>query len=911
MKQMMAAVVMAAILLAISPAYCSTYYVATTGNDTSGTGSIDFPWATIGKAVGIVVAGDTIYVRAGTYSYTGSSTAITLPAKTGSSETNRCSLMGYNGERPLLDFSAMTGTSADGLKINGSYWHLKAMDLKGAPHNAIKISGGSYNIVEFCTSYENRNTGMQLGAGASYNQFINCDSYRNYDIHNSGADADGFAPKMDVGTGNYFYGCRAWQNSDDAYDGYLRGADDVSTTYENCWAFECGWSWIDGSTNSGMNGNGFKMGGCDADANGEKHLRHNVVLKNCLAFGNKAKGFDQNSDKGSMTLYNCTAFSNGGNNFSISTFPLEAGKIATVTNSVSAGTGAVSLNSLVVQVTDSWQSPFVVTNADFVSVDPAAAYGPRQADGSLPDIGFMRLAAGSDLIDGGTDVGLPYNGAAPDLGAFEYVVVNDTTAPTPNPMTFGTLPYATGSASIAMVATTASDASGVVYYFACTAGGGHDSGWQASTTYTDTGLASSTTYTYRVIARDNSANHNETGWSDEASATTMIVDLVAPTPDPMTWELYPYALGISSITMTAATASDESGVEYYFDCVSGGGHDSGWQTSPTYTDTGLAMNTTCSYAVQARDKSSNHNLTGWSATRAATTYAAGGTTRYEAENQYLYHGVVATNHLGYSGTGFVDTTNEVGSYVEWTVASGTAGSLGIGIRFSNGTTTNRPMSIMVNGVMQIASFDFGGTTNWDTWVTSSTSLNLNAGSNTIRLTSLTVNGGPNLDFIDVTVPSMDMTAPTPSPMEWAAPPAAMGSGTVAMTARTAGDAGGVEYFFANVTDPAHDSGWQDGTTYIDSGLVNNTEYTYAVMARDKSAGQNETGWSGEASATTLRYDCESPLAADLDSNCQVDFMDFALIGDAWAGDAAAWTGLAQFAADWLVCNRSPAGECWQ
>ena len=55
----------------------------------------------------------------------------------------------------------------------------------------------------------------------------------------------------------------------------------------------------------------------------------------------------------------------------------------------------------------------------------------------------------------------------------------DTTPPTPNPSTWATVPYATGSTSISMTATTASDPSGVQYYFDCTAGaGGHDSGWQ-------------------------------------------------------------------------------------------------------------------------------------------------------------------------------------------------------------------------------------------------------------------------------------------------------------------------------------------------------------------------------------------------------------------------------------------------
>jgi hypothetical protein len=45
----------------------------------------------------------------------------------------------------------------------------------------------------------------------------------------------------------------------------------------------------------------------------------------------------------------------------------------------------------------------------------------------------------------------------------------DSTPPSPNPMTWATVPYATGSGSIAMVATTASDESGVEYYFRCPA----------------------------------------------------------------------------------------------------------------------------------------------------------------------------------------------------------------------------------------------------------------------------------------------------------------------------------------------------------------------------------------------------------------------------------------------------------
>jgi hypothetical protein len=99
-------------------------------------------------------------------------------------------------------------------------------------------------------------------------------------------------------------------------------------------------------------------------------------------------------------------------------------------------------------------------------------------------------------------------------------------------MTWATLPYATGSSSIAMVATTASDDSGVEYYFTCTAGGGHDSGWQGSPSYEDTGLSPETMYTYTVKARDKSTSQNETGPSDANSATTLQLSEPGQATDP-------------------------------------------------------------------------------------------------------------------------------------------------------------------------------------------------------------------------------------------------------------------------------------------------------------------------------------------------------------------------------------------
>jgi hypothetical protein len=142
-----------------------------------------------------------------------------------------------------------------------------------------------------------------------------------------------------------------------------------------------------------------------------------MILKNCLAFDNRVKGYDQNNNRGSMTLLNCTGYRNG-TNYQISG-PIRSTSVVTVKNCVALGAYG-SLGSYTVQATNSWLPPFVVTNADFVSIDTVGVRGPRNPDGSLPDMDFMHLVPGSDLIDAGTNVGLPFFGSGPDLGAFEY-----------------------------------------------------------------------------------------------------------------------------------------------------------------------------------------------------------------------------------------------------------------------------------------------------------------------------------------------------------------------------------------------------------------------------------------------------------------------------------------------------------
>jgi hypothetical protein len=404
----------------------SQKYVATDGSDAN-PGTFGEPFVTLSRAISDTAPGDTIWVSGGVYP---SDVTLSIGSSRSGSEAGRRCLFAYPGERPLLDFSATTD-GAKGISLKADYWHIRGFDVFGASDNGMHISGGSFNIIEFCSFYGNGDSGLQLDNGASGNQIINCDSYQNADPPDYG-DADGFAPKLSVGGGNAFSGCRAWENCDDGWDGYLRGSNDVTTTLEKCWTWSNGYLKDGSDPGPQANGNGFKMGGGD-DGN-SLQLMHHFILKRCLSFGNKGKGFDQNNNAGSTTLLNCTAYGDRTSNYRIQRTP-NIGQAVVIQNCVSFG-GAVELGGFAVQERNSWMPAFVVTAEDFLSVDPSNASAPRKADGSLPDMDFVHPAPGSDLVDAGVDLGFSFSGNGPDLGAFESSWVSQVENPESVPSGF-------------------------------------------------------------------------------------------------------------------------------------------------------------------------------------------------------------------------------------------------------------------------------------------------------------------------------------------------------------------------------------------------------------------------------------------------------------------------------------------
>src|SRR4029450_13488299 len=175
---------------------------------------------------------------------------------------------------------------------------------------------------------------------------------------------------------------------------------------------EGNWSWENGKkddlTPSGGNGTGFKLGG----GSGSVGLH---TIQNSLAWRNRANGFDDNSATLTMNVFNNTSWDNGSSNFSFYT------NVAYVLkNNLSFPDAFVFIPATqVVQLANSWNLAAPVVATDFLSLDYSGAAGPRGATGSMPAINFLKLAAGGDPVDKGVNVGLPYNGTAPDLGAYE------------------------------------------------------------------------------------------------------------------------------------------------------------------------------------------------------------------------------------------------------------------------------------------------------------------------------------------------------------------------------------------------------------------------------------------------------------------------------------------------------------
>jgi hypothetical protein len=330
----------------------------------------------------------------------------------------------------------------------------------------------------------------------------------------------------------------------------------------------------------------------------------------------------------------------------------------------------------------------------------------------------------------------------------------------------------------------------------------------------------------------------------DEDVNNLIIDDIAPVPNPSEWKVRPYHNSATSVTMEAKTANDywfdywDKDVEYYFECIYGNGHDRDWDPSPVYTDTGLTPYAAYGYRVRARDAfpdipddgtDERGNKTEWS----TKSYSGGPDKTPPAPAPIIISAVADVNSITLlANTSFDD--NGVEYYFD------SIGGTDSGwIEEPNYTDPNL-IPDTEYGYRVMARDDLGNQTDWSDI------------------------------FTFRTLEPEDMNAPTPNPMEWDATVDANnwdgrphevsgGGGTfdfyAEMTAIAATDDSGgtVWYFFECTTESGFNSGWITENIY--SVLIGRSGQGLAFRVKAKDEFGNETGWSSlEVVVTEPRAD---------------------------------------------------------
>lgn len=146
-------------LLLSSTATATIRYVATNGNDTTGTGTITAPYASLNKAALVAQPGDTIYVRGGVYFQQ-------VGIWTDGTSTARVTYQAYPGELPIIDATGqLTSTNgpADAVTLGGDYLDFIGFEIRNAPNVGLTGWGCHHVRVMNNTIHNSTRNGIWFG----------------------------------------------------------------------------------------------------------------------------------------------------------------------------------------------------------------------------------------------------------------------------------------------------------------------------------------------------------------------------------------------------------------------------------------------------------------------------------------------------------------------------------------------------------------------------------------------------------------------------------------------------------------------------------------------------------------------------------------------------------------------------
>jgi parallel beta-helix repeat protein len=348
----------------------ATYYVATTGND-SNAGTQGAPFRTIRKGISVIGAGDTLYIRGGSYPESINSATQTIPV--GSSWSNAPLISAYPSETVTL---RSVGLSAS--YIHYVIFQNLVIDNQQTTQEAVYIYQANHIRFIGCEIKNAIRQGVLMPhPGSDYNEFINCD------VHHNGRTVNLDHGFYVASSFNLIEGCSIHDNAAfgvTIYNGY--GERVNSNTVRGNRVY-----------NNAQLGSGSGIG----VASGTGNAVYNNVVWDHPVFGIEvAYGSPSNT-----MVHNNTVYNNAGAGIRISsdsTGAIVKNNIAYLGGITNLGSGTTLSNNL-------------TTDPKFVN---AAA-----AD--------FHLQSASPAIDGGvtissmtTDCDSVSRGNPPDIGAYEY-----------------------------------------------------------------------------------------------------------------------------------------------------------------------------------------------------------------------------------------------------------------------------------------------------------------------------------------------------------------------------------------------------------------------------------------------------------------------------------------------------------
>ncbi|MFJ4837665.1 carbohydrate-binding protein [Streptomyces sp. NPDC088746] len=178
------------------------------------------------------------------------------------------------------------------------------------------------------------------------------------------------------------------------------------------------------------------------------------------------------------------------------------------------------------------------------------------------------------------------------------------------------------------------------------------------------------------------------------------------------------------------------------------------------------------------------NATAATSTGSETPTPAGS---LEAESAQLSGGAVAaTDHSGYTGTGFAGgftDGNKGSASVSFAVNSAESGSGSVSVRYANGTGATMTLSLYVNGA-KVRQVSLPATADWNTWATHQEPVTYAKGANTIAWTFTTADSGNvNIDSLTPATPT-GPTDPVPVTLTHQAEDAFVSGGPAKATTAT-------------------------------------------------------------------------------------------------------------------------------